>query len=87
MISSPFQCNGAVVTFPDVRIGGKLSIRVAKGNNRVHLCIKDEPTSERADLFLEDGEAVDITGTDVTFASKIKIVDISGNPLIYWMIT
>ena len=87
MISSPFKCDGAVVTFPDVRIGGKLTIRVEKGTNKVHICIKDEPTSERADIFLEDGEAIDIIGTDVTLASKIKIVDISRNPWVYWVLT
>lgn len=88
MIGSPFKCNGAIVAFPEVRIGGKLTIRVEKGNGlRVHICVGKDPNVDRADLFLEGGEAVDIQGTEVTRASALRIVDISGNPNIFWLLT
>ncbi len=88
MIGSPFKCGGAVVAFPEVRIGGKLTVRVEKGTGlRVHLAIGKEPTSEVADLFLEGGEATEILGSDVTKASQVRITDISGDPNIYWLLT
>jgi hypothetical protein len=83
--ASPFQCGGAVFQFPDRPIGSKLVIRVEDGTGtKVHIRVKDDPSSGSADIYLLSGEAYEFRRKSGLKGSDIRIINITGDPKIFY---
>lgn len=87
-LSSPFQCTNQVVAFPDKIISGRLVVRIDNDDLSAKVLIKIDgtPAEDNADIYLLGGESYEFKGSSVPSADHIKIINVLGNPLIYWLL-
>lgn len=85
-LASPFQCGGSVKSFPPVKCGQTLTIRIDDtASGRVYIKINGTPSSSNADYLLLANEAVDIPAISTNDQSVISIInDVAADPKIYW---
>jgi hypothetical protein len=82
---SPFQCGGVVYQFPNDHISASLQIRIeSTSGKKVHISIRGTPTTTKADIYLESGEAFEVKGISGLKGSDVKIIDVTGDPIIYF---
>lgn len=82
---SPFQCGGVIKQFADLDVA-RMVIRIESGGTfKVHITVNgDDPSSTRADYFLDSGEAILLECHEVAKGSKVKILNITGDPKIFY---
>jgi hypothetical protein len=83
-LDTPFQCGGAVKTFPEVPKNQSLYIRVeVLTDAQVNIKFDNNPTQTKADIFLLSGEAYKLDGPE----TNIRILNVGAvDPNIYWYI-
>lgn len=88
-LKSPFQCGGSAQRFPDNRVPKRLIIRIDDTDEtaKVYVNINGiDPSATNAQYYLNAGESLEISGETVTTADKVRIIDASNDPKIFWSI-
>lgn len=84
---SPVVLTSSPVHFPDEAFR-LLTIRVDSVGTTDIVIIKtqhgDEVSATNADIYLKNGEAIDILGPSVRTGKDVTIMASSGSPTIYW---
>lgn len=88
-LNSPFTCGGVPVTLNAEVVHAKLTIRVdnAPANVRVVVKINGIPSLTNVDYYLLAGESITLTNEEVEKASEVSVLNITGDPNIYFSIT
>lgn len=85
-LGSPFTA-GSAVNLPDVKITGKLVIRVddTTSTDRIYVSTNGRAASStNAQFFLNAGEALEICGLVIKTAAQVSITAGSGTPAVFW---
>jgi hypothetical protein len=88
-LNSPFKCGSTVKNFGPDRISGSLVIRIddATATDKVIITLdKSTPATDNADIYLKAGEVIEIKNRQIQDGSQVNILNISGDPNIYWYI-
>lgn len=82
-MDTPFQCGGSVQTFPSLKPGQTLLIRVESGSFLVYGSLDRVPTTTKGDFYLSGGEAIEIKAVNNT---QVRIINATNDPKIFWFI-